>query len=268
MAGALVLGASVPVFAAEEKEKGFSILESVPLDMKGEIIKQIINKESNFEDAVKTLNALKLRNENLDQSITALTPTLSSYIFEKFFNNDEKKATKQLLHLSYSGVLNPFILELLIARIKNPTERINFLNSQDEDGNAALIGAAAGGYIDIVKMLIKKGVDLNIKDTEEGTALSYASFTKLPNVEKGNRRREIAKELILAGANLDGQDSSGYTALMWAVGVGDIEIAKLLIEKGANLNIQDRNGDTALDQARKYNRTDIAKMIENAGAKE
>ena len=83
----------------------------------------------------------------------------------------------------------------------------NDLNHQnDEDGETALMVASFQNMIEIVKLLIDAGVDLEIRNYTKGTALLLSSY---------NRRIEITRMLIEAGAdwnakNIHGRDFLSY----------------------------------------------------------
>ena len=61
-------------------------------------------------------------------------------------------------------------------------------------------------------------------------------------------------------------DTEGWTALMWAVGLGHTEICKLLIEHGADVNIQDNEGYTALMRVAKEGYIETTKYLLSVGA--
>jgi len=69
----------------------------------------------------------------------------------------------------------------------------------------------------IVKKLIKQGVDVNMRNRYGQTALFFCNTTKI---------------LINAGAHVDIKDNTGKTPLF----LSDSEKSKILIENGANVN--------------------------------
>ncbi len=88
-------------------------------------------------------------------------------------------------------------------------------------------------------------------------------------VKYGNTKKapEIVKMLIKEGADPNKQNKSGSTALLLAVVKGYTEIAKMLTEaKGADLNIQDKVKNTALMWAVAFGRSEIAQKLIEAGA--
>lgn len=87
---------------------------------------------------------------------------------------------------------------------------------------------------DIWKALLEKGADMNAKTKKEGT----------PILMLQNNTIEFVKDLIQAGADVNITDMEGRTALFrfW----GDREILQLLLKKGANINAKDKDGRTIL----------------------
>ena len=97
----------------------------------------------------------------------------------------------------------------------------------------AIFEAVRRGNTHDVQRLIEKGADVNIKDRNGYTALTYAA---------GEGHIEMAKLLIEQGRWTDTRESFGR-ALAVAVAQGHTEIAKLLIEKGANVNEKSKGTD-------------------------
>jgi ankyrin repeat protein len=81
-----------------------------------------------------------------------------------------------------------------------------------------LLAAAKNGKVEIVRQLIKEGVDINAKDKDGDTALIYAC-------DQGHA--EIVKLLIEAKADVNTIDKDGNTALIAASNQNQPEIVKL-----------------------------------------
>jgi len=144
----------------------------------------------------------------------------------------------------YFNILDPKYKRLIIKNKKNWDEN---------DMHAALIWSIENNYIEGVKILIKKGANVNKK--------IYRSFPIILAAEKG--RTEIVKLLIENGANVnvktDLETDYGRTALMLAASWGYKEIVELLLKKGARVDEQDNVGRTAIDYAN--NRREIRKIL-------
>jgi ankyrin repeat protein len=60
----------------------------------------------------------------------------------------------------------------------------------------------------------------------------------------------------------------GYTALMWASRMGNLEVAKLLLEKGADINAKNLSDETALRKAHASHQLEMVNFLKSHGAKE
>lgn len=94
-----------------------------------------------------------------------------------------------------------------------------------------------------------------------------APMALIESVKEGSWDRSL--ELIhLPGINIDAQDESEMTALMWAAKGGRTEIAKELLNAGANLNIKNKEGKNALDLAREERHASIVPLLDKPPAVE
>jgi ankyrin repeat protein len=113
------------------------------------------------------------------------------------------------------------------------------LDWQDEDGFTPLHWAVRDRSVEIARMLIDAGADLDVQDTwGSDTPLHDAAFFG---------RVEIARMLIDAKANVNVQDKSGWTPLHMAAINGKVEVARMLIDAGAKKDIEDNEGRTPYD---------------------
>ena len=100
-----------------------------------------------------------------------------------------------------------------LKHTKSLIEEVTNINIKDNKGETPLHIAVDKGHLEIVKLLVEKGADINAR-------VSYPP---------------------------DGKWEGG-TALHYAI-ESDLEIAKFLIEKGADANIHDFEGQSPLDRA-------------------
>ena len=98
------------------------------------------------------------------------------------------------------------------------------INAKDENGQTALSYAACGGHVDAVKLLLKNGADVNSKTETGETALMAASFAGQTN---------SVSLLLKAGADVNAKNANGQTALLFASDSGEKGTANLLLQKGA-----------------------------------
>lgn len=137
-----------------------------------------------------------------------------------------------------SGLGNTALM--LAARSANSHRTVSLLLARGADakatnhfGSTALMAAAAGGDNQSVRLLLKRGADVNAQPAADETGF------------------------VLGG---------GRTALMWAAFRGNVSMVRLLIEAGAEVNTVTGLG-TALTQAAWADRTEVARTLIEHGAR-
>jgi ankyrin repeat protein len=158
--------------------------------------------------------------------------------------------------------------EMIIGEIKKREPNLNLVSDlivlganldwQDESyyNFAPLHVAAWFGRVEIVRMLIDAGADVEAKDNDGWAPLHRAA---------GNV--EIARMLIDAGANVNVQDEKGWTPLHVAALNERVEIVRVIIGAKAKLNVQNNYGWTPLHVVAIYGNVEIARMLIDAGAR-
>lgn len=127
-----------------------------------------------------------------------------------------------------------------------------FINTQDENGNTALIKAAQNNNFEQVTNLISHNADTNVQNKNGFTALIISSF---------NGNNDINQILLSHNANPELQDKNGNTALITATIQGNAKIVQMLLTHRANPNVQNNGGLTALMFACNKGFTEIAKNL-------
>lgn len=120
-------------------------------------------------------------------------------------------------------------------------------------GMPPLALAAKYGQPDMIRLLVKRGADLN--------------ETRYPLLHWAGKP-EAAKALLAAGAKVDARDAKGATALHLTSGAWtpSAETVKILIEAKADVRARDEKGSTPLHEAIKQRKLDIVTVLLAAGA--
>ena len=133
-----------------------------------------------------------------------------------------------------------------------------------------IVGNRLGNQMEIAKLLLAKGVDINGWVRDFGSVLHYAAMmgssqaikdllalganinlpcnggqTPLLTAIKSNEHSlETVRLLVENGADVNRGDDSGWTPLHEACSKGDLELVKYLISKGADKSLQNKDGAT------------------------
>lgn len=128
------------------------------------------------------------------------------------------------------------------------------VNTTDRAGTTLLMMAARTGNVALMETLLANRAGINRRNQYGDTALMLAAINaKLP-----------ALQILLAkGVELE---TTGWTALHYAVFGGSPEILAMLIEKKVKLDSRAPNGQTALMLAAKLGKLDLVKQLIDADA--
>jgi ankyrin repeat protein len=135
---------------------------------------------------------------------------------------------------------------------------IHYLNALDEesvDYPCGLFEFETEQLIGYLRQRIEETHNINVTNDMSLTLLILASATGLI---------DLVVLLINAGADLDKQDSLGFSALMWACLRQETEIVSLLISAGANLFLRSGEETVLVLNARYVGDTDIADKLIDA----
>jgi len=179
-------------------------------------INEALNKIDNTEMENIIINSMFIFNYELVLKIIS-----SSYIHDNGFVFD---------------ICNDNDLNIINAFIKYAKN----VDLQLTNSKTLLLIAIENDNIEIVKLLLEKGANINLVTTF-GTPLMYCIQ---------NNKLEIFKLLLEEKPDLNIQDINGNTALHYTCKKPIFnDILKCLLEKNPDLNIQDINGNTALHHA-------------------
>ena len=130
------------------------------------------------------------------------------------------------------------------------------VNASGEAGSTPLIEAICHSHSDIAMLLLEKGAKPNQRNLHGGTAIVFAA-------NEGNV--PLTSTLLDHGADINGGTS--WTPLMDAAYNGQEDIVVLLLKKGANVNLRRGNMMTPLECALVQHNDDIAALLRKVGGK-
>ena len=158
-----------------------------------------------------------------------------------------------------------------IRKGANIDEMYTAESTYGEDSWAPLAVAAYYNSLDVAKLLLEKGANIEIENSFIPISSPYdirwsisPFYAVTPLMLAAiNNSLEVARLLIQKGADLNKKDHWGMSALMRAAGKGDgsLETARLLIKKGADVNLKSNEWMTALMATAYSNSLKIAKLL-------
>ena len=136
-----------------------------------------------------------------------------------------------------------------VAKLKELLDKGVDVNTKTQYGATALAYACDKGHVEVVKLLLERGANANVRDTFYGEMpLGWA-------LQKGNI--EILKLLLEKGAQ------GGDRVLMYGVQTNKIEIVKVALDKGG---VKPGALSSALGAAETGNHPEIVELLKKAGA--
>ncbi|KQR94823.1 hypothetical protein ASG01_02865 [Chryseobacterium sp. Leaf180] len=151
--------------------------------------------------------------------------------------------------LAINNKANTEVIKFLVEQPGNSVDKIT------HDGRIYLHWAAMSGNTDLVEYLIKKGSDVNFKDTKGTTPLVFAS-------NAGVVDPKIYQLFFNRGVQPTEKYKNGANILMLSAGNDDSgNLRKFLLTKGLKLSDTDDYGSTAFDYAAAFGKMDVLKSL-------
>lgn len=128
---------------------------------------------------------------------------------------------------------------------------------RDKDGRALLHYIATWEWRPVLlNFIATKRPIINVVDKSRRTPLHIVAIY-------GNL--QIAETLLAKGAEVDRQDSLGFTAVLYAIQQGHFELLQLLLKHGANIYRLDGFGRTSMQIALARQRDEIVMLLQTMG---
>ena len=161
--------------------------------------------------------------------------------------------TPYTLPLSMAVSMNDIAL---VQQLLNEGERPNGRDTNYDDITPLFL-AVENGSVEIAKLLLKFGADVNAVDKRKRTPLMFIDR---------DATLELTDLLLAAGAKVNAKDELGNTALLNGAGTVETEVLKALINAGADVNAGNAAGETPLMTAAEEDDLERVTMLLVAGA--
>ena len=224
----------------------------------------------------KSLLALAIEDGNRDlaEKLIKMGADLRPALKQLGFN----RLNSKLMYSAWKGDVDA------VKRILTPRTKYLLGNAKDKEGNTALIWAVRMGHVDVVKQLVKEGVDLNAKNKKGHRALGYADKREDIHaiLSEAGARNDLGQTYLMIAAEdnklddlkldsidrglLNARSDLGLTVLHIAVWSGNAHLVEQLIKAGANLNLVSKGLATPLIMALDLREMGLSRQLIKAGA--
>ena len=133
-------------------------------------------------------------------------------------------------------------------------------NEIRENQGIMLHAAARKGSLELVKLLVDNGADVNATYNNKYQRNTTPLFF---SVESSNF--PVTRYLMEKGARINIKNDYGETPLHIASEVGNIQMVKLLLKNGADLNAKTFRGKSALDRSITFKRKELSRFLIEKG---
>src|SRR5258708_2065410 len=132
------------------------------------------------------------------------------------------------------------------------------VNAGNEVGYTALMGAARGASLDVIRFLLTRGSQAALADKRGYTALHWAVAQP---VRDASRQVACLCALLDTGATPNAQNEEGTTPLMNAAWFGCDDSVRVLLRRGADPLVRDSKGRTARELASERGHKDVEELL-------
>lgn len=237
------------------KKLAFYLLLITSTSFGQDVFKVIENKDYvKFESLLKDGISTEQFNEN------GLTP-----LWLGVFKNDTTIVNLLFKHKADANLLSKNGMPpIIVGCISNSFECVQILIKNGADVNwkssasrnqQPIRFASKGGSLNLVKLLLAHGADMESSPDDKATPLLAALHAK---------KFDIADFYFKNNANVGVVGRDGETVIHEAIKTGSIEMVRLAIKYKAPLDIKDENGKTTLELAKQSGNTEIKDLIKSA----
>ena len=205
------------------------------------LIKAKENNDQGIANLKAWINKLEFDNCILNQQISSAAGNLNSW----WDDNISGDACNVFYEAAQSGQIITASLLLAVG--------IDIEKATGNNGEPALSAAAGNGHLELVKLLLANGANVNAANAHGWTVLHRAAE---------NGRLEVVKLLLASKADSTVIGGCGWNVLHWAAGNGHAGVVEELLKKNPSLKSDfDHYDCTPLDRAKERGRTSVVELL-------
>lgn len=175
---------------------------------------------------------------------------------ELFLRNNKKLKMKYRQEINEEENYKAVLEEILL----NGEVNLTMLNS---DGNPFFFDCVEHNNFDLVKLLVKYGADINLKNKEGYNIIYYFMSMNITfrRVIDQQNYLIMLRNIISLGADVNSRDDFGGITLHKAILDNDLQTIKVLINAGADINAVDNKGRNMVHNCMWQNKVKIFRLL-------
>lgn len=175
---------------------------------------------------------------------------------ELFLRNNKKLKMKYRQEIDENENYKAVLEEILL----NGEVNLTMMNSE---GNPYFFDCVEHSNFDLVKMLVKYGADINLKN-KEGYNIIYFYMSKnitFRRVVDQQKYLVMLRNIISLGADANSRDDFGGITLHKAILDNDLQTIKVLLNAGADINAVDNKGRNMVHNCMWQNKVKVFRLL-------
>lgn len=200
--------------------------------------------------------------------------TLNTLLVRAFYNRDIDMATEALrrganpnyTENGYYGS-TPFFMAIenknidMLKLLVSYGVDINMKIFQNNGDNTAVLDALRVGSFDILQFVVENGAKINMPLSER-MAQRWTAMVSFSSKDMKNQTNvDMFRYLLSKGADIKVKNQSGTTLLMSSVDSENVELTRIYLELGLDPNQRNDYGKNALDFAINRNNRELIKIL-------
>ncbi len=175
---------------------------------------------------------------------------------ELFLRNGKKLKMKFRQEINENENYKAVLEEILLNGEVNLTQ----MNSE---GNPYLFDPVEHGNFDLVKLLVKYGADINLKNKEGYNVVYYYMSQNITFRRVVDQKNYLVmlRNIISLGADVNSRDDFGGITLHKAILDNDLQTIKILLNAGADINAVDNKGRSMMHNCMWQNKIKIVRLL-------
>jgi ankyrin repeat protein len=165
-----------------------------------------------------------------------------------------------------------------LSKVTSLVTQLNVNDKDCESGDTALHRAADKGHLAIVKFLVGKDADINVKNSDDKIPLQLAnkhshqeivkllrqeSFNAVMQDIRRNNKEKVEKFLENDQDLVNFSDQDGWQLLHYAAKFGNLEVARSLVANNATIDTKINEGSKPLHIAADHGHKNVVKFFIN-----